>query len=118
MPYEFIEFGGGLYAAAMSVDGDDDMGGRVYSGILKWLENSGFELDQRSRRRTMCHMVNPTDEIKNALGYDQMDIYVPIRIRDWTKSLRSMGLQGKREIPMKDPLSGIFAENHQSMIMR
>lgn len=81
IPYEFIEFEGGLYAAAMSIDGDDDMGGRVYSGILKWLESSGFELDERQGRRTMGHMVNPTDEIKNALGYDQMDIYVPIRIR-------------------------------------
>lgn len=80
-PYELIEFEGGLYAVAMSVDGDDDMGGRVYSGILKWLENSGFELDERQGHRTMGHMVNPTDEIKNALGYDQMDIYVPIKIR-------------------------------------
>lgn len=81
VPYELIRFEGGLYAAAMSVDGDDDMGGRVYLGILKWLENSGFELDERQGRRTMGHMVNPTDEIRNALGYDQMDIYVPIKIR-------------------------------------
>lgn len=81
MPYELITFEGGLYAAAMSIDGDDDMGGRVYSGILKWLENSGFELDERQGRRTMGHMVNPTDEIRNALGYDQMDLYVPIKIR-------------------------------------
>ena len=71
-PYELIEFEGGLYAAAMSVDGDDDINGRVYSGILKWLESSGFELDERHGRRTMGHMVNPTEEIKNALGYDQM----------------------------------------------
>lgn len=80
-PYELIEFEGGLYAAAMSIDGDDDMGGRVYSGIIKWLEDSGFELDERPGHRTMGHMVNPTSEIKNALGYDQMDIYVPIKIR-------------------------------------
>lgn len=80
-PYELIEFEGGLYAAAMSIDGDDDMGGRVYSGILKWLEDSGFELDERPGHRTMSHMVNPTAEIKSALGYDQMDIYVPIKIR-------------------------------------
>ncbi|MDE5801316.1 MAG: MerR family transcriptional regulator [Lachnospiraceae bacterium] len=81
VPYNLIEFEGGLYAAAMSVDGEDDIGGRVYSGILKWLENSGFELDERPGHRTMCHMVNPTDEIKNALGYDQLDIYVPVKIR-------------------------------------
>lgn len=81
LPYDLIVFEGGLYAAAMSVDGDDDIGGRVYSGILKWLEDSGFEPDERPGRRTMCHMVNPTDEIKAALGYDQLDIYVPIKIR-------------------------------------
>lgn len=80
-PYELIEFEGGLYAVAMSVDGDDDIGGRVYEGIKKWLETSGFELDERPGHRTMCHMVNPTDEIKNALGYHQLDIYVPIKIR-------------------------------------
>lgn len=80
-PYELIKFEGGLYAAAMSVDGDDDIAGRVCSGILKWLEDSGFEPDERPGHRTMCHMVNPTDEIRNALGYDQMDIYMPIEIR-------------------------------------
>lgn len=80
-PYEIIEFEGGLYATAISVDGDDDMGGRVYAGIIKWLEDSGFELDERPERRTMGHLINPTEAIKNALGYDQMDIYVPIKIR-------------------------------------
>lgn len=81
-PYELIEFEGGLYAAAMSADGDDEIGNRVHSGILKWLEDSGFELDERPGHRTMGHMLNPTDEIKKALGYDQMDIYVPIKICD------------------------------------
>ena len=80
-PYEIIEFKGGLYAAAMSVDGDDDINGRVYEGIKKWLESSGFELDEQPGRRTLCQMVNPTDEIKAALGYHQLDIYVPIKVR-------------------------------------
>ena len=81
-PYELIEFEGGLYAAAMSVDGDDDIGNRVHAGILKWIEYSGFELDERPGHRAMGHMLNPTEEIKKALGYDQMDLYVPIRIRE------------------------------------
>ena len=81
-PYELVEFEGGLYAAAMSVDGDDDIGNRVHAGILKWIEDSGFELDERPGHRTMGHMLNPSDEIKEALGYDQMDLYVPIKIRD------------------------------------
>lgn len=80
-PYEIIEFKGGLYAAAMSMDGDDDISGRVYDGIKKWLETSGFELDEQPGHRTLCHMVNPTDEINAALGYHQLDIYVPIKVR-------------------------------------
>ncbi len=80
-PYQIIEFTGGLYAAAMSVDGDDDINGRVYEGIKKWIETSNFSLDERPGRRTLCHMVNPTDEIKAALGYHQLDIYVPIMVR-------------------------------------
>ena len=80
-PYELVTFEGGLYAAAMSVDGDDDIGGRMYSGILKWLEGSGFEPDERPGHRCMCHMVNPTEEIRQALGYHQLDIYVPVKIR-------------------------------------
>jgi DNA gyrase inhibitor GyrI len=80
-PYEIIKFEGGLYAAAMSIDGDDDINGRVYEGIKKWLETSEFELDERPGHRTLCQMVNPTDEIKAALGYHQLDIYVPIKVR-------------------------------------
>ncbi len=81
-PYELIEFEGGLYAEAMSVDGDDDIRNRVYAGILKWIEESGFELDERPWHRSMGHMLNPSEEIKGALGYDQMDLYVPIKIRE------------------------------------
>lgn len=80
-PYEIMEFEGGLYAAAMSVDGDDDIAGRVMTGIYKWLEDSNFEPDERPGHRTMCHMLNPADEIREALGYDQLDIYVPIKVR-------------------------------------
>lgn len=80
-PYEIKEFEGGLYANAVSVDGDDDISGRVYEGIKKWVENSGFDLDERPGHRTLCHMLNPTDEIKNFLGYHQLEIYVPIKMK-------------------------------------
>lgn len=83
-PYELIEFEGGLYAAAMSVDGDDDMGSRVHAGILRWIEESGFQLDERPGHRVMGHMLNPSEKIKRALGYDQMDLYVPIKVRGET----------------------------------
>ncbi|MCL1952224.1 MAG: MerR family transcriptional regulator [Oscillospiraceae bacterium] len=80
-PYEIIEFEGGLYAAAVSVDGDDDICGRVYGGIKKWIEASGFEPDERPGHQSMCNMIYPLDEIKKALGYHQLEIYVPIKVR-------------------------------------
>lgn len=30
----------------------------------------------------LCHMLNPTDEIKKGLGYNQLDIFVPIKLRE------------------------------------
>jgi len=81
-PYKIIEFEGGLYATAISVDGDDDINGRVYTGIKNWIETSGFELDERPGHQTLCHMPNPTDEIKKGLGYHQLDIFVPIKLRE------------------------------------
>jgi len=81
-PYNIIEFEGGLYAAAISIDGDDDINGRVYEGIKKWIGTSGFELDERPGHQTLCHMPNPTEEIKKGLGYEQLDIFVPIKLRE------------------------------------
>ncbi len=80
-PYEIIEFEGGLYAAAVSIDGDDDINGRVYDGIKKWVEASGFELDERPGHQALCNMIYPLNEIKTALGYHQLEIYVPIKIK-------------------------------------
>lgn len=81
-PYELSDFEGGLYAVATSVDGDFDMCYRVYDGIKKWLETSEYESDERVGHGPLCHMINPTEEIKKNLGYDQLDIYVPIKIRE------------------------------------
>ncbi|WP_313560107.1 helix-turn-helix domain-containing protein [Ruminiclostridium cellobioparum] len=78
--YEIIEFEGGLYANAVSIDGDDDIGGRVYMGIKEWIDNSGFELDEREGHRTMCHMI-VGEKMNRGLGYKQLDIFVPIKLR-------------------------------------
>jgi len=80
-PYSLTTYEGGLFAAAMTVDGDDDIYGRVLSGIRKWVETIGFELDERPGHHAMVHMLNPTEEIRQALGYHQLDLYVPIRPR-------------------------------------
>jgi len=80
-PYEIVDFEGGIYAAAVSVDGDDDINGRVYVGIKKWVETSGFELDERPFHQTLCNMIYPHDDLKKGLGYHQLEIYVPIKLK-------------------------------------
>ncbi|MCL1848481.1 MAG: MerR family transcriptional regulator [Clostridiales bacterium] len=80
-PYEIVNFEGGLYAAAMSVDEDEEMHRVTEDGILKWLETSGFEQDKDSGRRSVTSMLNPSDEIKKALGYNQLEMFMPIKIR-------------------------------------
>ncbi len=81
-PYELIDYPGGLYAVATSVDADDEIMSRVYDGIHSWLETSAFVSDESDTRQTLYHMVTPTEEIRGALGYDQLDIFVPIRVRN------------------------------------
>ncbi|MDR0302650.1 MAG: MerR family transcriptional regulator [Treponema sp.] len=86
-PYNIINFEGGLYAAVMAVDEDENMITQIEKGVYKWLETSGFELDEDSGRRRISQMVNATNEIKTALGYNQLDIFVPVKIRHDAASL-------------------------------
>ncbi len=79
-PFEIIDFKGGMYAVATSVD-QEDIIGKVAEGIHTWLESSGFESDYKSGRKRLNAMVKATPEIKAALGYDQQDIYIPIKPR-------------------------------------
>ena len=79
-PYEIIEYLGGLYSVAVSVDGDSESHNRVRSKTEKWLENTNFAID--SSRELMGHMIYVDDEIKEGLGYHQMNLYVPIKLRE------------------------------------
>ncbi len=79
-PYKIIEFPGGLYAAAVSVDGDGESHNRVRSKTEKWLENTNFVID--GDRELMGHMIYEDDEIKEGLGYNQMNLYAPIKLKE------------------------------------
>jgi len=79
-PYEIIEYPGGLYAVAVSVDGDGESHNKVRRKTAKWLENTNFVID--SDRELMEHMIYPDDEIKEGLGYHQMNLYAPIKLRE------------------------------------
>jgi len=79
---EVIDFPGGLYAVAISVDGNDKDHDQVHNGIKKWVEKSGcFALDANDQRFCMGTITSPQCT-KNVMGYEQMDLYFPIRIKE------------------------------------
>ncbi len=79
-PYDVIEFEGGLYACAVCIDGDDNSLMKVENKILKWLEKTNFTLDRE--RDIMGNMIYNDDEIKQGLGYEQLQRYVPIKLKE------------------------------------
>lgn len=79
--YETVDFPGGLYAAAVSKDQDDSDGERVYQAVKDWVQKSGcFELDERPGRYTMFHVIT-SDAAYRAMGYRQLDLYIPIKAK-------------------------------------
>ena len=67
-PWEIVQCPGGLYAAAVSIDGDGESHDHVRRKTEKWLEDTGFVMDDS--RKLMGHMVYVDEEIKEGLGYD------------------------------------------------
>lgn len=78
-PYKIIEYYGGLYAVAVSVDGDGESYNRVNSKIEKWLESTNFIIE--NTREILGHMIYVDNEIKEGLGYHQMNLYMPIQLK-------------------------------------
>lgn len=79
-PYKIIEHTGGLYAAAVSIDGDDESGSKVFKKIEKWIEKTNFVIDDS--RKTSVHMIYADDEIRKGLGYHQLNFYAPIKLKN------------------------------------
>jgi DNA-binding transcriptional MerR regulator len=78
-PYEIIEYPGGLYAVSVSIDGDGESHNKVREKTEKWLENTNFVID--NNRELAGHMIYVDDEIKEGLGYHQMNLYAPIKLK-------------------------------------
>lgn len=78
-PYEIIDFPGGLYATATSIDSDMASRDAVVARMKSWLATSGFVLDESRNHQQMTQMIYDLDEIKEGLGYEQLQIYIPIR---------------------------------------
>jgi len=77
-PYTIREFEGGLYALAVSVDGDNGSHGKVRNKIIRWLETTNFMRDDD--RTELGHMIYVDEEIKKGLGYHQLNLYFPIKL--------------------------------------
>ncbi|MHC5216660.1 MerR family transcriptional regulator [Enterococcus sp. LJL128] len=85
-PFNIIDFPGGLYAMAVSIDEDNESIEKVQNKIYKWLENTNFVLDES--RDFMFNMPYLDEEnqynndIEKGLGYKQMQRYVPIKLKE------------------------------------
>lgn len=78
-PWKIVQCPGGLYAAAVSIDGDGESYDHVRRKTEKWLEDTNFMLDDS--RELMGHMIYVDDEVKAGLGYEQMVLYAPVKLK-------------------------------------
>jgi len=78
-PTQLIMFEGGLYAMSVSIDGDMESIDKVENKIRLWLDSTNFEYDDS--RDIMGHMAYNGKDIKKGLGYNQLQRFVPIKLK-------------------------------------
>lgn len=76
--YRIVDFPGGLYAVATGKDNDDDSYRAVMEALDAFIAESGFEKDPD--RAQLGNIITPP-EAAAALGYEQMDHYIPVKIK-------------------------------------
>lgn len=85
-PFEIIDFPGGLYAMAVSIDEDDESIQKVQDKICQWIDGTNFELDEtRSFMFNMPYLDEDNtyqQDIEKGLGYRQMQRYLPIKLKE------------------------------------
>lgn len=87
-PFKLIDFPGGLYAMAVSIDDDNESINKVEDKVRRWIENTNFELDKG--RNVMFNMPylyedgsdTAYKDIEKGLGYKQMQRYFPIKLKE------------------------------------
>lgn len=75
-----LELPGGLYASAICRDPDEADGERVLAAMMLWLTTSPFREEITIERPVAFRIVSPP-AAKEALGYHQMELLVPIAVR-------------------------------------
>lgn len=87
-PLKLIDFPGGLFAMAVSIDEDDESIQKVEEKVRRWIENTNFEFDNSNN--VMFNMPYLYEDgrdiaykdIEKGLGYKQMQRYFPIKLKD------------------------------------
>lgn len=87
-PLKLVDFPGGLYAMAVSIDEDDESIQKVEEKVRRWIESTNFEFDDSNP--IMFNMPYLYEDgrdpalidIEKGLGYKQMQRYFPIRLKD------------------------------------
>ena len=79
-PYKIVDQPGGLYAVIVSVDGDGESHDKARAKVNRWLETTNF-IEDESRRKA-GHMIYVDDEILRGLGYNQLNLYLPIKLKE------------------------------------
>lgn len=79
VPWDIVEFAGGLYASAVSRDPDDADGERVLAGMRAWVAASPFEVDETPERPLAFHITSP-QAAADVLGYHQLELLLPLRL--------------------------------------
>lgn len=78
---EVLDYEGGLYAAAVAIDGDDEDGQAVYEGLREWVAAiDHFERDERPGHYNLWHVITPPN-VYAVVGHHQLEIFVPIKIK-------------------------------------
>jgi len=79
--YEIINFEGGIYATGIAPQKPYEEALKVYNVIQDWVNSSkAFALDVNEKRPQLWHVVG-TSLTDKALGYRQIEIFVPIKLR-------------------------------------
>ncbi len=86
--FEIIDFEGGYYATATAIDPDDNSENldKTIQEVKDWvIQSDGFELDFTKNRLFMSRRPlgdGDDEEVKKALGYIQLEIFIPIKIKN------------------------------------
>lgn len=78
-PWDVVPFPGGLYAAAVCRDLDDQDGERVLADLRDWVDASPLDADESAARPVLFRITTP-QAVADLLGHHQMELLVPCRL--------------------------------------